>query len=201
MKKQILVLIGCTLMLLLIFIGTNLNSNRHAVTLEPMTAHNSEQAQEESVILEVKEPIKYMVDIKGEVRYPGVYEIGANARVHDVIMLAGGLTELAWDRHVNLAQRVSDEMVIHIPSINDDLSELPLLAAAVAPSGSQSQKVSLNSATLEELQTLPGIGQVRAAAIISHREEFGNFTSIDDLIKVNGIGNATLQNLRDQIEL
>lgn len=134
-----------------------------------------------------------VVDVKGEVKQPGVYEIDSSLRVNDVITLAGGFTSEANQFVVNLAQKVHDEMTIIIPSLEEDSPESYPLTT--------SQKVNLNMATQEELETLNGIGPSKAEAIINYREEYGHFQSIEDLLNVSGIGEKTLDNIRDDIQV
>lgn len=140
------------------------------------------------------EPSVYTVDLKGEVKAPGIYEIDSSCRVHDVIELAGGFLETANVNVVNLAEKVKDEMVIYIPHIDEE--EAPIEVGT-----QKEQKVSLNRASLAEFQTLPGIGPAKASAIIDYREEFGTFKSVEELTNVNGIGEKTLEKLREYLEL
>ena len=138
------------------------------------------------------------MDVKGQVRFPGVYEVEEHLRVHDVIQLAGGFLEMANETAINLAQKISDEMVIYVPHLDEEINN------TFANTWSLSQdekKVSLNQATVGELETLPGIGPSKAASIINYREEFGKFKSIDELTNVSGIGEKTLEKLRDSLEL
>ena len=142
----------------------------------------------------------YIVDIKGAVAKPGVYEVDSLARVHDVITLAGGLTDGADEARINLAQKVQDEMVIYVPEKgeDDDVTNL-VLATNVSKAGEQ--KVNVNQATKEEIETLPGIGPAKAQAIIEYRDENGPFQQVEDLLQVNGIGEKTLENLREYVAI
>lgn len=140
---------------------------------------------------------KVIVDVKGEVKRAGVYEINSNSRVNDVINLAGGFTEEADQTQINLAQKVEDEMVIHVVKEGDEPAQ-PLVNSTDT---SQQQGVKVNYATVEELATLNGIGPSKAAAIIAYRDEHGLFQTVEDLLEVNGIGEKTLENLKDSIIL
>jgi len=144
---------------------------------------------------EPKETIIY-VDIKGEVENPGVYQIEEGKIVKDAIALAGGITNLGTTENINLSIEVYNEMVIVIPKI----SEEPKLIENNAQMESVSQAVSLNNGTLEELQTLSGIGESKAKAIIEYRKKFP-FTSIDEIINVQGIGVATYEKNKDRLTL
>lgn len=139
----------------------------------------------------IKESVTVIVDVKGEVRSPGVYEIESDSRINDVIMLAGGFTEEADQFFVNLAQKVQDEMTIMVPKKGADDS--------TGQNGAT--KVKINYATVEEIETLNGIGPSKANAIIQYREEYGFFKSVDDLLNVSGIGEKTLDNIRDDIQV
>ena len=125
------------------------------------------------------------VDVKGAVKQPGVYELRSNSRVHDAIYKAGGMT--------------ADEAVIYVAKEGEDV---PALGSSESPATSSAPaektgKVRLNRATESELQTVSGIGQKRAQDIIAYREANGPFRSVDDLKNVSGIGEKTLEKLRD----
>ncbi|MDQ0269523.1 helix-hairpin-helix domain-containing protein [Cytobacillus purgationiresistens] len=140
-----------------------------------------------------------IVDVKGAVEKPGVYEANPNDRVIDIIQKAGGLMDEADETQVNFAMRVEDEMVLYIPTrgeTSDMVSE--------ALGGSQSKgedKVNLNTASSAELETLSGVGPAKAAAIIEHRETNGPYKDIEDLKKISGIGDKTFEKLKDQIKV
>lgn len=136
-----------------------------------------------------------IVDVKGEVNKPGIYEVKSDMRVNDVISLAGGLNKNADESQLNLAAKVIDEMIIQVPSINHEISELE-------NNGVQStfDKIKLNQATVDDLVTLSGIGPSKAEAILSYRDEVGMFKEVDDLLNVSGIGEKTLDAIRDEIQ-
>ena len=153
---------------------------------------------EEVATHEVIEEIgNYLIDVKGQVKFPGVYEVTSDLRVHDVIVLAGGFLDTANTDAINLAQKLQDEMVIYVPHLEEETQTSIENWSTSQDDG----KISINQATESELQTLPGIGPSKASAIIKYRDEFGKFNSIDELTNVSGIGNKTLENLRDYIEL
>ena len=191
MKKQ-LIIIGC----LLIATGLLFFMKRPEESQELPLASFEEVSEEIEPTPPILEPLVYVVDLKGEVKIPGIYEVESTSRVHDVIELAGGFLETANVNAVNLAEKVRDEMVIYIPHIDE-----PLLQAQGVNETEGEQKVSLNQATLEEFQTLPGIGPAKATAIINYREDFGKFNSVDELTNVSGIGQKTVEKLRDYLEL
>lgn len=132
------------------------------------------------------------VDVKGAINVPGVYQVTGNERVTDIIELAGGFTDEAAVHHLNLAEKVFDEMVIFVPNLDEE-QNIPVSVG--------SDKVRINVATLEEIESLPGIGAVKAATIIQYREENGPFNSIDDLQQVTGIGAKTVENLEEFVQV
>uniref|UniRef100_UPI00403F023A helix-hairpin-helix domain-containing protein n=1 Tax=Candidatus Enterococcus willemsii TaxID=1857215 RepID=UPI00403F023A len=143
-------------------------------------------------------PTTIMVDIKGEVKKPGVYEIAAEARVKEVVMLAGGFTEQAEENQLNLAEKLTDQQMIYVPNKEEAVMVAPV---NVTSTSSQNVQVNINTADTNELQTLTGIGAAKAQAIIDYREENGLFKSVDDLIKVSGFGEKTVEKLREDITI
>jgi competence protein ComEA len=140
--------------------------------------------------------VELKVYVTGAVRRPGVYELEEGSRLADVVEAAGGQTDQADLSAVNLAARVKDEDHWHIPT-EDEVAQGP--ATAAQPAGA-TEKIDVNSATVEELKTLPGIGDTRAQAIVSYRDANGGFSSVDDLLEVPGIGSATLESIREMVE-
>jgi competence protein ComEA len=140
------------------------------------------------------------VDIKGAVINPGVYTVTGEERVIDIIEKAGGLLEDADIVKVNLSQKVMDEMVIYIPKIGEEVWAAENIPVS---SGSQSSggggKVNINQADASTLDSLPGIGPSKAAAIIEYRETNGPFQKVEDLMNISGIGEKTFEKLKDQI--
>lgn len=135
-------------------------------------------------------PAPIVVYITGAVNNPSTVSMTVGSRVEDAIELAGGFTEDADRNAVNLADILRDGTQIHVPSVNTAVNEDVTIATPIGP-----QVVYINRADVEELMTLPDIGAVTAERIIAYREANGNFTSMDDLDKVDGIGPATLAKL------
>ena len=138
-----------------------------------------------------------VVDVAGAVRRPGLYRLTEGARVADAVARAGGATAKAQLELVNLAARVSDGEQVVVPrrgavaaSSSGDAGTAPALPAG---------PVHLNSATLEQLDALPGVGPVTAQKIVDYRQEQGAFASVDELDAVPGIGPARLEQLRDLV--
>lgn len=136
-----------------------------------------------------------IVDIKGEIVKPGIYEVDIESRIHDVIELAGGFLDEADQTHVNLAQKVQDEMMIIVPKVGE------IAPTTGANANSDSGKVRINYATQEEIETLSGIGPSKAQAIIQYRDEHGFFNSVEDLLQISGIGEKTLDNMKEDIQV
>ncbi|RSL34459.1 hypothetical protein D7Z54_04705 [Salibacterium salarium] len=150
------------------------------------TVDKEESVQENEVVQHV------VVDVKGEVNSPGVYDIKEGERVIDAIDLAGGLLEDADPVQVNFAERVYDEMIIYVPKQGTENVTNP-------NNFEQNDKVRINYANREELETLPSVGPAKAEAIISYREEHGLFQSAEDLQSVSGIGEKSLEQLQEFI--
>jgi competence protein ComEA len=152
---------------------------------------------------QIQETISIIVDVKGQVKLPGVYSSRQGERVIDVINRAGGLTEIADESQVNFAQHVEDAMVIYIPAKGEEGMALPAGSIgnfSEAAGGSSNQgKINLNKADVNELQNLPGIGPSKAAAILEYRETNGQFRNVEDLKNISGIGDKTFDKLKDLI--
>ena len=134
--------------------------------------------------------------VTGAVRQPGLYAIKDGDRLADLIDLAGGITEDADMQAVNLAVRVKDQDHWTVPEVG----ESTVVPSSTVSGDQTSGKVNINTADAELLETLPGIGETRAEAVIRYREEHGPFKKVDDIIAVPGIGAATLEGLRDLVE-
>lgn len=164
-----------------------------------------EQTQVEEEVVEATPPVeRVLVDVKGAVLYPGVYELTEEDRIVDAITAAGGYADGAEPKLINHAQKVQDEMVIYIPKIGEQVEEqMPTLVqtASIAGASASNGKVNLNKADEAQLTTLPGIGPAKAAAILNYRNETGAFKTIEDLKNVTGIGEKTFEQLRDLIDV
>ena len=138
------------------------------------------------------------VDVKGAVKSPGIYDLPVGSRVHDAVQKAGGLTEEADSKSLNLAQKVSDEALVYVPTKGEEATSQQA-ASETSPSTSKEKRVNLNKASLEELKQVKGLGGKRAQDIIDHREANGKFKSVDELKKVSGIGAKTIEKLKDYV--
>ena len=138
------------------------------------------------------------VDVKGAVKSPGIYDLPVGSRVHDAVQKAGGLTEDADSKSLNLAQKVSDEALVYVPTKGEEAASQQT-ASGTPPSTSKDKKVNLNKASLEELKKVKGLGGKRAQDIIDYRETNGKFKSVDELKKVSGIGAKIIEKLKDYV--
>lgn len=154
---------------------------------------------EENKTLPQQPPAVMMADIKGAVVHPGVYVVTEGNRIIDLIALAGGLADDADSATVNFSMHVTDEMVIYIPKKGEEASSLIPSQSVQLPSGKQT--VNLNTAEPSELETLPGIGPAKSAAIIQYRNENGPYKSIEDLKSISGIGDKTFEKLKELISV
>ena len=136
------------------------------------------------------------VDIVGEVRSPGVYKVNSETRVFHVIELAGGPTDNADFTTLNRAEKVYDGEKIIVPA-KGEAYEGSEQGRAYYDDG----KVNINTAESSQLQTIPGIGPAKASRIIDYRETVGRFNSIEEIMNVSGIGEATFQSIRDYIKV
>lgn len=166
------------------------------------------------------------IDIKGAVNNPNVYKLKEGSRVIDVINMAGGLKENADTSIINLSKKITDEMCIIIYtkediqkyknqmlSTNEIKEKLEQENVSIdnfndaeinksnKESNTKENKISINTASIEELMTISGIGESKAKAIISYREENGPFEDIEDIMNVSGIGESLYAKIKDKIEL
>ncbi|KPI50893.1 competence protein ComE [Clostridioides difficile] len=152
---------------------------------------------------------KITIYISGAVNRPGIVTIESDKRLYDAVELLGGTTKEADLNGVNLSVRLEDEQHYIIPKIgetisvtsNDSSNNLNLKNEPKSESKniSNESKVNINIATIEELDSLPGVGETTANKILQHREENGQFNSIEDIKNVNGIGDKKYENIKDLI--
>ncbi len=192
-----------------------------------LISDNLEKVEDSSNVSEEK---YILVDVKGEVKKPGVYKLKENSRVIDAINVSGGLTKKAYTKYINLSRILKDENVIIVNStseikkvssgnnitevkINNDsknsasISESELITNDNVKSEEDNtvnslennQKVNINTATKEELMKLSNIGESKAEKIIDYRTANGNFTSIEDIKKVSGIGDKLYDSIKENI--
>ena len=170
---------------------TNLQAEVAAVSKDSVS--ENEVKKEEPV-----EQDLITVDVKGAVKAPGIYDLPVGSRVNDAVQKAGGLTEQADSKSINLAQKVSDETLVYVPTKGEEAASQQT-ALGTASSTSKEKKVNLNKASLEELKKVKGLGGKRAQDIIDYRETNGKFKSVDELKKVSGIGAKIIEKLKDYV--
>jgi competence protein ComEA len=150
------------------------------------------------VRVERAHPVTALVHVAGAVRRPGVYRLKPGARIDDAVQRAGGATARADLSAVNLAAKVEDGRQVLVPE------RAPRGAPAATAPGSAAapgQPINLNTATLEQLDTLNGVGPATAQKILDFREEHGGFGSVDELAQVPGIGEKRLASLKEQVRV
>lgn len=140
------------------------------------------------------------VDIKGAVKVPGIYQLKNQQRIWDALALAGGVSEEADTAQVNYAQKVKDQMIIYVPKKGEPVPQsLETLQESAPAQQNQEEKINLNTATEAELQTISGIGAKKAQEIIRFRDEQGPFKTVEELKNVPGIGEKTVERLKDML--
>jgi competence protein ComEA len=209
------------LLIIIIIIGmVNLYFNIYKLS-NVINNYSSIEKTEDSPILEEDKVIStnqslFKVDIKGEVKKTGVYEVNDNMNVNDVINLAGGLTKNADTSNVNLSKKVTNEMVIYIANKKAPTSKTiikndaqidatnsvgVIKEANIEQASSSIALININTANANELTTLPNIGEAKAKSIIEYRQTNGNFTSIEDIKKVSGIGDSLFAKIKYYIKI
>lgn len=164
------------------------------VVLEQSSAEESTQTYKEE---------KIFVYITGQVKNPGVYQVEESARLYVVIEMAGGFTKKASKESLNLAQKVVDGQQIKVLSKAEYKKQNGAGTAVVGDAGEShnvddgaGSVININTATAEELMTLPGIGETKAEAIINYRNENGNFSKIEDVMQVPGIKEGAFDKIK-----
>lgn len=180
-KKVTLQIIGICLMMLFLCEGCK---GQQIQMTEEISEEPSSQKEEES-------HQQICVYVCGAVVSPGVYELKEGSRICDGISVAGGLSEGAYIDRINQAELLSDGQMLRIPTIKEVEQE--------ALEAEKNGLVNINQASCEELMTLPGIGQSKAEAIISYREEHGAFQSTEEIMNISGIKEKAYEKVKDSI--
>ena len=186
-------ILRAVLVLICIFSLTGCEENTDETVLQVVEEENVEIEKESNSEAETC----IYVHVCGHVANPRVYRLTKESRMFEAIEAAGGITEDAHETVLNLAEVLEDGQQIYIPSRKEVETQEKTEKEAEKDDG----KINLNSASKEELMTLSGIGEVKAQAIISYREEHGGFQSIEELTEVAGIKDASFQKVKDQIKV
>jgi competence protein ComEA len=168
---------------LLIIIFIPIGEEEQTIEFEPITNIQHDDS-----------PEYIYIDIKGNVNNPGVYKLTVDSRLFQLLNLAGGTTSKADTLAINLSLKLYDQQVIYIPSYEDNY---PIITEVI--DGSTQVIININNASLELLDTLPGIGPSTAKSIIDYRTEVGFFESVEDIMNVTGIGESTYNEIKDLI--
>ena len=201
--KKILSIIGGVLaVIVIILVGRGMMASSTKEKVMVTNAVNTTRVEETTTMI----PQNCYVDIKGEVLRPGVYEFSCESRIQEVIKKAGGFTEEADETKINLAQIITDQMQIIVPNLHSkqeggvtEGNSEKGNTSNTTPSNSKQGTVNINTATLEELQTIKGIGKKKAEAILQYRKEHGAFRTKEDLLQVKGIGKKALEAIESQV--
>ncbi len=143
------------------------------------------------------EASRIFVHVCGAVNAPGVYELAAGSRYQDAVRAAGGFAENAEETFLNLATVLTDGEQLRVPTVEEAASR----EASREQEAEADSRVDINQAGREELMTLPGIGEVRAEAILQYREENGPFSSVEELMNVPGIKESTFGQIKEKIKV
>ena len=203
-KKVLSILGGVLAVIVIIFVGRRMMASPTKEKVMVTNAVNTTRVEETTTMM----PQNCYVYIKGEVLRPGVYDFSCESRIQEVIKKAGGFTEEADETKINLAQKITDQMQIIVPNLHskqeggvtEENSEKEKESSSnTNPSHSKQGTININTATLEELQTIKGIGKKKAEAILQYRKEHGPFRTKEDLLQVKGIGKKALEAIESQV--
>ncbi|MEM5145424.1 helix-hairpin-helix domain-containing protein [Enterococcus faecalis] len=202
-KKWLLLGSGASIVILItLLVGIYLMVNKEAQVDTTMWEETSLTTMAEVATDATKERAETMiyVDIKGAVKVPGIYQLKNQQRIWDALALAGGVSEEADTTQVNYAQKVKDQMIIYVPKKGESVPQsLETLQGSAPAQQNQEEKINLNTATEAELQTISGIGAKKAQEIIRFRDEQGPFKTVEELKNVPGIGEKTVERLKDML--
>ena len=201
-KKVLSIVGGVLAVIVIIFVGRGMMASTTKEKVMVTNAVNTTRVEETTTMM----PQNCYVDIKGEVLRPGVYEFSCESRIQEVIKKAGGFTEEADETKINLAQKITDQMQIIVPNVHSKQEGGVTVensgkgsSTNTSVSNSKQGTININTATLEELQTIKGIGKKKAEAILQYRKEHGAFRTKEDLLQVKGIGKKALEAIESQV--
>ncbi len=200
LNKKIIII--CSIVIFItILILSNINLNKEEI--------KDDLAIVNTTTKEIKKEETFFIDIKGSVKSPGVYEMHQNDRVIDAIKIAGGLTKNANTDNINLSQKLHSEMVIYVYSDNeiknnnklscDTVCKTNVIEVNNCVNNENKNLININTANIDELTTLNGIGASKAQSIIEYREQNGLFKTIEEIKNVSGIQDSTFDKIKDMI--
>ena len=201
-KKVLSIIGGVLAVIVMILVGRGMMASPPKEKVMVTNAVNTTRVEETTVMM----PQNCYVDIKGEVLRPGVYEFSCESRIQEVIKKAGGFTEEADETKINLAQKITDQIQIIVHNVQykqeggaTEENSGKGSSTNTSVSNSKQGTININTATLEELQTIKGIGKKKAEAILQYRKEHGAFRTKEDLLQVKGIGKKALEAIESQV--
>jgi competence protein ComEA len=144
-------------------------------------------------------PTPLRVYVSGAVYHPDVYLLPPQSIVKDALAAAGGATDEADLERINLAMELSDQQQVHIPRRGEAAPAATSPGGAASSAPSAAGPININTATVEELDALPGVGPAIAGRIVDYREAYGAFSMIEEIMNVKGIGPATFEEIKEMI--
>lgn len=200
----VVILILSLLSILIMFIVFSTKHKENIKVDDIVLASSLETSKESNDTLPSKTESTIVVDIKGAISVEGTYQMKVGDRVVDVIKKAGDFTDNADKTSVNLAQKVTDEMMIYVARQDEQRSLL--MSSNFRSSDTENKtevkkKLNLNTASENDLQNISGIGKKKAEDIVAYREEHSKFSSIDELKNISGIGDKTLEKLKEEVSV
>lgn len=194
-KYYVLIIILGIIVIIIFFFIKPKEDYEYIDTNKVISDSELSETLEDNITDAIKEE-KIKIHILGEVNYNGILELTMGSRISDAIEKAGGLKASADVSKINLAYILEDGEKLYIPSINDKEDVEYLLSEK-----SGSNKININTAKLEELQNIPGVGPSIAQAIIDYREENGKFMNIEDIKSVSGVGESKYKKMEEYIKV
>lgn len=192
MKEKLIKLIFPVIFILIWVSGCS--SKPQVVTEDKDTIESGDKQISSTDISDTDRIDEVYVYVTGKVKNPDVYRVPEDYRIYQVIELAGGFLEDAETRNINLADKIFDGMQITVYAVGEEIS--PIYEESLHGG---SRLININTASREQLMTLPGIGEAKADSIISYRNENGHFNSIEDIMKISGIKEGAFEKIKSYI--
>lgn len=207
MKNTKTIFLGCGLVVIiialivffLVYNNSFINMDQDEIDMYDIAFIEDEEKNNENTENKIN---KIKVHITGEVLKQGLIELEEGARIDDAIKEAGDITEYADLSKVNLAYELSDGQKVYIPSIKDETEEYISEGAGesvIEDEDVKDGKININTADVDLLQTINGVGESLASKIIDYRKQNGKFKSVDDLKNVSGIGDKKFEDIKDKV--